>query len=153
MLLDAFIWWTSQALMTRTTPLFLTFCLQIYKIHQSKNNLHSFYLFHVLFSKSITYSARNVHYKKIRNWYVHHRRRFSDHFFCGGSVPKLEYDILRRNASTNVRKKLLDWKVHITLKPKHTIYVRYFSILLYLLNVQINSFSKAKINLIKQIFV
>jgi hypothetical protein len=34
-------------------------------------------------------------------------------------------------------KNLLDWKVHITLKPKHTIYVRYFSILLYLLNVQV----------------
>ena len=56
---------------------------------------------------------------------------------AGGSVPKLEYDILRRNASTNVRKTYLIEKYILHWKPKHTIYVRYFSILLYLLNVQV----------------
>jgi hypothetical protein len=30
------------------------------KIHQSEENLHSLYLFHVLFSQSVTNSARNV---------------------------------------------------------------------------------------------
>ena len=54
-----------------------------------------------------------------------------------GSVPKLEYDILRRNASTNVRKTYLIERYILHWKPKHTIYVRYFSILLYLLNVQV----------------
>ena len=56
---------------------------------------------------------------------------------AGGSVPKLEYDILRRNASTNVRKTYLIERYILHWKPKHTIYVRYFSILLYLLNVQV----------------
>ena len=56
---------------------------------------------------------------------------------AGGSVPKLEYDI-RRNASTNVRKTYLIERYILHWKPKHTIYVRYFSILLlYLLNVQV----------------
>jgi hypothetical protein len=50
-------------------------------------------------------------------------------------VPKLEYDLLRRNASTNVRKTDLIERYILHRKPKHTIYVRYFSILLYLLNV------------------
>ena len=50
---------------------------------------------------------------------------------------KLEYDI-RRNASTNVRKTYLIDRYILHWKPKHTIYVRYFSILLlYLLNVQV----------------
>ena len=53
------------------------------------------------------------------------------------SVPKLEYDLLRRNASTNVRKTDLIERYILHRKPKHTIYVRYFSILLYLLNVQV----------------
>jgi hypothetical protein len=54
------------------------------------------------------------------------------------SVPKLEYDLLRRNASTNVRKTYLIERYILHRKPKHTIYVRYFSILLlYLLNVQV----------------
>ena len=52
------------------------------------------------------------------------------------SVPKLEYDI-RRNASTNVRKTDLIERYVLHRKPKHTIYVCYFSILLYLLNVQV----------------
>jgi hypothetical protein len=49
------------------------------------------------------------------------------------SVPKLEYDLLRRNASTNVRKTDLIERYILHRKPKHTIYVRYFSILLYFL--------------------
>ena len=53
------------------------------------------------------------------------------------SVPKLEYDLLRRNASTNVRKTDLIERYILHRKPKHTIYVRYFSILLYLLYVQV----------------
>jgi hypothetical protein len=53
------------------------------------------------------------------------------------SVPKLEYDLLLRNASTNVRKTDLIERYILHRKPKHTIYVRYFSILLYLLNVQV----------------
>ena len=53
------------------------------------------------------------------------------------SVPKIEYDLLRRNASTNVRKTDLTWLYILHRKSKHTIYVRYFSILLYLLNVQV----------------
>jgi hypothetical protein len=52
------------------------------------------------------------------------------------SVPKLEYDLLRRNASTNGRKTDLIERDILHRNPKHTIYVRYFSILLYLLNVQ-----------------
>ena len=53
------------------------------------------------------------------------------------SMPKLEYDLLRRNASTNGRKTDLIERYILHRKPKHTIYVRYFSILLYLLNVQV----------------
>jgi hypothetical protein len=53
------------------------------------------------------------------------------------SVSKLENDILRRNASTNGRKTDLIERYILRRKPKHTIYVRYFSILLYLLNVQV----------------
>ena len=53
------------------------------------------------------------------------------------SVPKLEYDLLRRNASTNVRKTDFIERYILHRKPKHTIYVRYFPILLYLLNVQV----------------
>ena len=53
------------------------------------------------------------------------------------SVPKLEYDLLRRNASTNIRKTDLIERYILHRKPKYTIYVRYFSILLYLLNVQV----------------
>ena len=53
------------------------------------------------------------------------------------SVPKLEYDLLRRNASTNGRKTDLIERYILHRKPKHTIYVRYFSILLYLWNVQV----------------
>ena len=53
------------------------------------------------------------------------------------SVPKLEYDLLRRNASTNRRKTDLIERYILHRKPKHTIYVRYFSILLYLLNAQV----------------
>jgi hypothetical protein len=52
-------------------------------------------------------------------------------------VPKLEYDLLRRNAATNGRKTDLIERYILHRKPKHTIYVRYFSILLYLLNVQV----------------
>ena len=44
------------------------------------------------------------------------------------SVPKLEYDLLRRNASTNGRKTDLIERYILHRKPKHTIYVRYFSI-------------------------
>ena len=54
------------------------------------------------------------------------------------SVPKLENDLLRRNASTNGRKTDLIERYILHRKPKHAIYVRYFSILLYLLNVQIS---------------
>ena len=53
------------------------------------------------------------------------------------SVPKLENDLLRRNTSTNGRKTVLIERYILHRKPKHTIYVRYFSILLYLLNVQV----------------
>jgi hypothetical protein len=53
------------------------------------------------------------------------------------SVPKLENDILRRNASKNGRKTDLIERYILHRNPKHTIYVRYFSILLYLLNVQV----------------
>ena len=53
------------------------------------------------------------------------------------SVPKLVYDLLRRNASTNIRKTDLIERYILHRKPKYTIYVRYFSILLYLLNVQV----------------
>jgi hypothetical protein len=53
------------------------------------------------------------------------------------SVPKLDYDLLRRNASTNGRKTDMIERYILHRKPKHTIYIRYFSILLYLLNVQI----------------
>ena len=53
------------------------------------------------------------------------------------SVPKLENDLLRRNASTNGRKTDLIERYILHRKPKNTIYVRYFSILLYLLNVQV----------------
>ena len=53
------------------------------------------------------------------------------------SVPKLEYDLLCRNASTNGRKTDLIERYILHRKPKQTIYVRYFSILLYLLNVQV----------------
>jgi hypothetical protein len=42
----------------------------------------------------------------------------------------LEYDLLRRNTSTNVRKTDLIERYILHRKPKHTIYVRYFSILL-----------------------
>ena len=52
------------------------------------------------------------------------------------SVPKFEYDLLRRNASTNGRKTDLIETYILHRKPNHTIYVRYFSILLYLFNVQ-----------------
>jgi hypothetical protein len=45
--------------------------------------------------------------------------------------------LLRRNASTNVRKTYLIERYILHWKPNHTIYVRYFSILLYLLNVQV----------------
>ena len=55
------------------------------------------------------------------------------------SVPKLEYDLLRRNASTNGQKTDLMERYILHRKPKQTIYVRYFSILLYLLNVQVAS--------------
>jgi hypothetical protein len=40
------------------------------------------------------------------------------------SVPTLEYDLLRRNASTNGRKTDLIEKYILHRKPKHTIYVR-----------------------------
>jgi hypothetical protein len=53
------------------------------------------------------------------------------------SVPKLEYDLLRRNAFTNGQKTDLIERYILHRKLKHTIYVRYFSILLYLLNVQV----------------
>ena len=53
------------------------------------------------------------------------------------SVPKLDYDLLRRKASTNGRKTDMIERYILHRKPKHTIYVRFFSILLYLLNVQI----------------
>jgi hypothetical protein len=53
------------------------------------------------------------------------------------SVPKLEYDLLRRNASTNGRQTDLIERYILQRKPKHTIYDRYFSVLLYLLNVQV----------------
>ena len=46
-------------------------------------------------------------------------------------------DLLCRNASTNGRKTDLIERYMLHRKPKHTIYVRYFSILLYLLNVQV----------------
>jgi hypothetical protein len=45
--------------------------------------------------------------------------------------------LLRRNASTNGRKIDLIERYILHRKPKHTIYVRYFSILLYLLNAQV----------------
>jgi hypothetical protein len=53
------------------------------------------------------------------------------------SVPKLEYDLLRRNASTNGQKTDLIERYILHRRPKQAIYVRYFSILLYLLNVQV----------------
>ena len=53
------------------------------------------------------------------------------------SVPKLENDQLRQNASTNCQKSDLIERYILHRKPKHTIYVGYFSILLYLLNVQV----------------
>ena len=53
------------------------------------------------------------------------------------SVSKLKNYILRRNASTNGRKTDLIERYILHWKPKHTIYVHYFSILLYLLNVQV----------------
>jgi hypothetical protein len=53
------------------------------------------------------------------------------------SVWKLENDLLRRNASTNGRKTDLIERYILHWKPNHTIYVRYFSILLYFLNVQV----------------
>ena len=53
------------------------------------------------------------------------------------SVPKLEYDLLCRNASTNGQKTDLIERYILHRKPKHAIYVRYFSISLYLLNVQV----------------
>ena len=40
------------------------------------------------------------------------------------SVPKLEYDLLRRNASTNGRKTDLIERYILHRKPKHTIYIR-----------------------------
>ena len=54
------------------------------------------------------------------------------------SVPKLKNYLLRRNASTNVRKTYLIERYILHRKPKNTIYVRYFS-MLYLLNVQVAS--------------
>ena len=55
------------------------------------------------------------------------------------SVPNLKKYLLRRNASTNGRKThLIEWNI-LHRKPKHAICVRYFSILLYLLNVQVAS--------------
>jgi hypothetical protein len=56
---------------------------------------------------------------------------------CGQCSNMLEYDLLRRNASTNDRKTDLIERYILHRKPKHTIYVRYFSLLLYLLNVQV----------------
>jgi hypothetical protein len=53
------------------------------------------------------------------------------------SVPKLEYDLLRRNAATNGRKTDLIERYILHRISRHTIYIRYFSILLYLLNVQV----------------
>jgi len=53
------------------------------------------------------------------------------------SVPKLENDLLRRNATTNGRTTDLIERYILHRTPKHTIYVRYFSILLYLLNVKV----------------
>jgi hypothetical protein len=41
------------------------------------------------------------------------------------SVPKLEYDLLRRNASTNGRKTDLIERYILHRKPKQTIYVRF----------------------------
>jgi hypothetical protein len=55
------------------------------------------------------------------------------------TTRKLENDLLRRNASTNGRKTDLIEAYILHRKPDHTIYVRYFSILLYLLNVQVAS--------------
>jgi len=53
------------------------------------------------------------------------------------SMPKLENDLLRRNVTTNGRKTDLIERYILHQKPKHAIYVRYFSILLYLLNVKV----------------
>ena len=53
------------------------------------------------------------------------------------SRPKFKNDLLRWNASTNGRKTDLIERYILHWKPNHTIYVRYFSILLYLLNVQV----------------
>ena len=47
--------------------------------------------------------------------------------------------LIRRNASTNGRKTDLIERYILHRKPKHKIYVHYFSILLYLLNVQVAS--------------
>ena len=63
------------------------------------------------------------------------------------SVPKLEYDLLRRNASTNGQKTDLIERYILHRKPKQTIYVRYFSILLYLLNVQAQGLITIQVNI------
>ena len=69
--------------------------------------------------------------------HVYYQKLF-DSKMAGGdqlwSVSKLENDLLRRNASTNGRKTDLIERYILHRKPKHTIYVRYFAILLYLLN-------------------
>ena len=64
------------------------------------------------------------------------------------SVPKLEYDLLRRNASTNGRKTDMIERYIFHRKPKRTIYVRFFSILLYLLNVQAQGIVTIQVNIL-----
>jgi hypothetical protein len=85
--------------------------------------------------------ANGVHLSHSRQ-VAHVYYQLFDSKMAGGdqlwSVPKLEYDLLlRRNASTNGRKTDLIERYILHRKPKHTIYVRYFSILLYLLSVQV----------------
>ena len=89
---------------------------------------------------SVTYRINGVHLSHSRQVAHVYYQLFDSKMADGDqlwSVPKLEYDLLRRNASTNVRKTDLIESYILHRKPKHTIYVRYFSILLYLLNVQV----------------
>ena len=95
---------------------------------------------HVLSIKQILFCIKNVEINQNNGVHLSHSRQVAhvyyqlfDSMMADGdqlwSVPKIGYDLLRRNASTNGRKTDLIERYILHRKPKHTIYVRYFSIL------------------------
>ena len=85
-------------------------------------------------SNVMTMGFTRPHFRQVAHAYYqlfHSKMANGDQLW---SVPKLENDLLRRNASTHGRQTDLIERYILHRKPKHTIYVRYFSIFLYLLN-------------------